>query len=158
MKNHNNKPGHIKVKFSANEDEKLIGIVTEIGDSDWVKVASRMKTRNPRQCRERWNNYLNPELNVEPWTKEEDEILLKKHKEFGGRWSKIGMFLKGRSDNAIKNRYMQYSRKPGKRIGSVNPSRFSKRSEEGKIDASDFFDLVFMDMDIDQYDDLSVLY
>ena len=102
---------NMKLKFTADEDTKLAKLVAEHGTKDWVKISFLMQTRNPRQCRERWNNYLNPDLRTDPWTAEEDQILEEKYKEYGAKWNKISKFLQNRSDNNIRNRWMMIARR-----------------------------------------------
>lgn len=48
---------------------------------------------------------MDPNINKGPWTPEEDEILIDKHAELGNKWAEISKFLKGRTDNMIKNRW-----------------------------------------------------
>lgn len=98
------------VKFTEEEDQKLIQIVKTFGTHDWKKVANHLKTRNARQCRERWNNYINPDLNESEWTVEEDNLLIKLQKEYGTAWNKIAKFFDKRSDNALRNRWMRLKR------------------------------------------------
>jgi hypothetical protein len=94
----------LKIKFSVEEDELLAYLVRELGTKGWKYIAQLMRTRNARQCRDRWNNYLNPALRMGGWTKEEDELLLKKYALFGSKWSKIAKHFKRRSDLSIRNR------------------------------------------------------
>lgn len=120
---HEKKPS-IKVKYTPAEDERLISIIEQIGTKDWLKVAKLMKTRNARQCRERWNNYLNPALINDPWTPEEDALLEEKFKEYGAGWNTIAKFFKGRSDNSLRNRHMKLMRaqkKQGKKVAISAP-------------------------------------
>ncbi|XP_022897794.1 transcription factor MYB3R-2-like, partial [Olea europaea var. sylvestris] len=57
-----------------------------------------------KQCRDRWNNHLNPEINKGAWTKEEDEVLISAHAVYGNKWAEMAKLLPGRLENSIKNR------------------------------------------------------
>ena len=46
------------------------------------------------------------------WTKKEDEIILRTVREVGTKWSRIARELPGRSDDAVRNRYIRIQRKP----------------------------------------------
>lgn len=46
--------------------------------------------------RERFVNKLNPEINKEPFSSEEDLIIVEGFKSFGSKWCKISKLLKGR--------------------------------------------------------------
>lgn len=94
-----------RIKFTPEEDEKLENLVKEYGVKSWKKIASIMKTRTTRQCRERYINYLSPLVKNGPWDAKQDALLIDKVKEMGPRWSKITKFFNSRSDVNIKNRY-----------------------------------------------------
>jgi hypothetical protein len=95
----------LKCKFTAEEDERLKMLVLAHGTDCWDVIAKLMGTRNHRQCRERWKNYLNPNLRTEPWSLEEDQLLVTKYAEYGPKWNKISRFFTNRSDNSIRNRW-----------------------------------------------------
>lgn len=104
------KKNNLKIKFTEEEDAKLHALVMQYGAKDWIHISQLMGTRNPRQCRERWNNYVNPALRTDPWTAEEDMLLDQKIAEFGPKWNKIAKFFRNRSDNSIRNRWMMMAR------------------------------------------------
>jgi hypothetical protein len=89
----------------------LVIIVSRFKNVTWASVASIMRTRNARQCRERYNNYLAPGLRRDEWTEDEDQLLLKKHAELGPKWNQISKFFDRRSDIALRNRHMTISRR-----------------------------------------------
>lgn len=43
----------------------------------WSDIAACIPGRVGKQCRERYHNHLDPNINKGPWTPEEDAILLK---------------------------------------------------------------------------------
>jgi len=92
-------------KFSKAEDELLRKLVEKYGETNWTVVAAHMKTRTPRQCRERFKNYLSTKIRNDPWTIEEETLLEEKVKELGPRWAKIALFFESRSDVNVKNHW-----------------------------------------------------
>ncbi|CAD8194786.1 unnamed protein product [Paramecium pentaurelia] len=78
----------------------------------WTQIAVSLYERNlqgnirtPKQIRERWMNYLNPELNKDQWMIKEDLIILNNVVKNGKKWSQISQQLNGRTENQVKNRY-----------------------------------------------------
>lgn len=101
---------HPKSKFTPDEDKCLRMLVEKYGETDWNKISSHMVNRNPRQCRERWLNYLSPKVSNSPWSAEEDEMLKKLHEELGSKWVKISQYFENRTDTNIKNRWLVLQR------------------------------------------------
>ena len=97
---------HCKHKFTPEEDERLSRLVRQFGETSWKRIADAMGTRNYRQCRERWKNYLAPNVSRDPWTAEEDRLLQDKFQELGSRWSVIAKFFPNRTDVSLKNRWV----------------------------------------------------
>lgn len=108
-------------KFTKEEDEKLQKVIRKLGTRDWEAIASCMKNRSPRQCRERWTNYLMPELSSAPWTPDEDELLEKLYSQYGSKWSKIASHFPNRSANIVRNRYRINSKKK-EEIKQIKPA------------------------------------
>lgn len=102
---------HFRRRFSAKDDEKLKRLVKKHGFGNWNVISQHMNGRNARQVHERYVNYLSPDLNKDPWTKEEEELLLAKRDEIGNQWKKISAFFKNRTDIALKSRYHQLIKK-----------------------------------------------
>jgi len=51
-----------KGPWTKDEDEMLIELVNEHGTKQWSIVASHLKARTGKQCRERWINNLDPTI------------------------------------------------------------------------------------------------
>ena len=100
----------IKYNWTPQEDYYLQQFVSMYGTKNWFLISYKMGSRNPRQCRERWENYINPELSTDPWTAEEDQLLREKYSELGTKWGKISKFLKNRTAIAARNRWYQLSK------------------------------------------------
>jgi hypothetical protein len=97
--------------FEPQEDERLRCLVDKFGAQDWVWIASHMPHRTARQCRERYKTYLCPEVNVTPWTEEEDRLLLSKYAANGSKWADFRPFFEKRTVNNIKNRWHTLTRR-----------------------------------------------
>lgn len=133
-----------RTKFSAAEDELLRKTVQKYGAKKWNTIAQHLPGRTARQCRDRFQNYLSPDLTNGPWSHEEDLLLLEKVDEYGSCWSKINKFFVGRSPNNIKNRYNTHLAKSKyhskKHLKKVAPS--IKKEEENECDVIKFDDVV----------------
>ncbi|KAJ6253779.1 myb protein-related [Anaeramoeba flamelloides] len=130
-----------KGKWSEEEDQRLVKMVEKYGSSNWSKVASHIKNRSSKQCRERWKNQLDPTIKKGPWSKEEDQILTDLFQKLGPKWSQMRNHLPGRPDNHIKNRWnstlkrnieqqentnLKPKKKRGRPFGSKNKKKNSK--------------------------------
>jgi hypothetical protein len=72
----------------------------------WSDIAARVGRRNGRQCRQRYEQYLSPEIVRGEWTEEEDVRLRELHEEYGPKWAHIARtFFPGRSSQMVKNRW-----------------------------------------------------
>ncbi|VDI77571.1 myb proto-oncogene protein [Mytilus galloprovincialis] len=96
-----------KGRWSREEDDLLRRVVElqKHNNTDWKKVAQYFRDRIDIQCQHRWFKVLNPELIKGPWTKEEDEKVIKLVKELGPkRWTVISRHLKGRTGKQCRER------------------------------------------------------
>jgi hypothetical protein len=101
----------IKGNWTPEEDMILKKKVADFGLKKWKEIATFLPGRIGKQCRERWYNNVDPNLNKEKWTIAEDLQLMELHKSFGNKWVQIQKFMPGRIDNDIKNRFNASLRK-----------------------------------------------
>ena len=91
--------------FLPCEDAVLFQVMRANPGISWKNVAFYLPGRTARQCRDRWVNYLNPDITFRSWTERDDEILQEKFAEYGPKWSKILNHFPNRSYNDLKNRF-----------------------------------------------------
>ena len=96
--------------FTAQEDAIImenVGACPAEFCSWQVLADTKLPGRTGKQIRDRWNNYLNPVLNHNAWSAEEDQRLWEAQAEYGRKWTVIGLekFHTTRSENQLKNRY-----------------------------------------------------
>ncbi|KAG2243897.1 hypothetical protein Bca52824_094272 [Brassica carinata] len=98
-------PELVKGPWSKEEDDTIIALVEKYGPTKWSTISQHLPGRIGKQCRERWHNHLNPGINKNAWTQEEELTLIRAHQIYGNKWAELTKFLPGRSDNSIKNHW-----------------------------------------------------
>jgi hypothetical protein len=100
-----------KGQWSAQEDKLLEQWVKTNGPKNWEACGRFIQGRKGKQCREHWNNCLNPELKKGNWGPEEDFLIMFFYEKCNGSWKKIIPLFDGRIENSIKNRFYSQLRK-----------------------------------------------
>ena len=127
----NLRPGSIKGPWSVEENKLLTEWVLKNGQKRWKQCEEFIPGRTGKQCREHWNNCLNPDLVKGDWTSEEDFLIMYFYSKCNGSWKKLINLFNGRTENSIKNRFFSQLRK----IASCNLSSAEKRlSSKIKLD------------------------
>ncbi|KAJ3944493.1 Pre-mRNA-splicing factor cef1 [Colletotrichum fioriniae] len=88
------------------EDEILKASVSKYGLNQWARVSSLLARKTPKQCKARWNEWLDPSIKKTEWSKEEDEKLLHLAKLMPTQWRTIAPAV-GRTANQCLERYQK---------------------------------------------------
>ena len=94
-----------RTPWSLNEDYLLRKAVMTFrhapqGRQDILFSAAMVPGRSAKQCRERWRNHVDPSISREPWSEEENALLLRLYEERYGKWCDISVAFPGRPDEA----------------------------------------------------------
>uniref|UniRef100_A0A0D9VEM4 Myb-like domain-containing protein n=1 Tax=Leersia perrieri TaxID=77586 RepID=A0A0D9VEM4_9ORYZ len=86
------------------EDKILIQMINS-GQTNWGTVACAIPGRNAQQCRLRWTCTLDPAINKQAWSQEEELRLIRAQQTYGNKWSAMVEHFPGRTNNAIKEHW-----------------------------------------------------
>jgi hypothetical protein len=82
--------------------------------------------RHHQDCREKWNNHLDPQVNRGKWTDQEDLDLLIEAEAIDCNWSLVSQeFKSSRTQHMLKNRYRS--------LLTLYKKKFSEKSEKKTI-------------------------
>ncbi|KAF8379453.1 hypothetical protein HHK36_028889 [Tetracentron sinense] len=92
--------------WTKEEDDVLTKAVQRFRGKNWKKIAESFSGRTDVQCLHRWQKVLDPNLIKGPWTKEEDDRIMKLVEECGRKkWSSIAKSLPGRIGKQCRERW-----------------------------------------------------
>lgn len=97
--------------WSVEEDGLLVSLIKS-AKHRWGQIAATLNTeihrcvrvRTGKQCKERWNNHLNPDINRGEWNAQEELYLLELYRDLGNKWCVISKELPTRTESNIKNK------------------------------------------------------
>lgn len=92
------------------EDAKVLELLANYGQS-WALIAAALGNRTGKQVRDRYLNYLRPDIKDEDFDVQEDRLLLALYYQLGAKWSKIASHIPGRTECQVKNRFYAHIKK-----------------------------------------------
>jgi len=103
-------PSIKKGRFTEEEDILVVAAVRRYG-TDFSRVAQFLPGRTSVQVRDRYNSFLKRQSTGEPWTSDDDALLIALVREHGeGNWSKICQHFVNRNRTQVRHRYSTLQR------------------------------------------------
>lgn len=122
-----------KGPWTIAEDKLLLDSMASFsGHICWEELSKMIPGRSAKQCRERWQFRLHPDVNKSPFEPWEDELIIFERNHNGSNWSYIASKLPGRTSCAVKNRWYTVLR-------SRRPDQSSRRAKVCPIQVTPFY-------------------
>eukprot|EP00980_Cylindrotheca_fusiformis_P011928 scaffold2830_cov131-Cylindrotheca_fusiformis.AAC.49 len=131
--------------WSSQEDTILVDCLQKVGACkiNWTAVARKVNRksddspRTGKQCRERWQNHLRPNIKKGNWSREEEEMIISLYQTFPNEWSSISKIMKNRTDNDIKNKWNSMQRSLAlKKAKRARTTTVTDKLDSGHIEPS----------------------
>lgn len=95
-----------KGQWTVDEDKLLLdAMATFQGHICWEELSKKIPGRTAKQCRERWQFRLHPDVSKMPFQPWEDDFIINERLTNGNHWARIASMLPGRTSCAVKNRW-----------------------------------------------------
>lgn len=88
------------------EDEILKAAVMKYGKNQWSRIASLLHRKSAKQCKARWNEWLDPSIKKTEWSREEEEKLINLVRLMPTQWRTIASLV-GRTASQCLEHYEQ---------------------------------------------------
>lgn len=120
--------------WKNSEDEILKAAVMKYGKNHWSRVASLMSRKTAKQCKARWNEWLDPRIKKTEWSREEDEKLLHLVKLLPTQWRTIAPAI-GRTPTQCIERYERLLDKASGTDNTEDSLQNLRKLKPGDIDS-----------------------
>ena len=126
--------------WKNSEDEILKVAVMKYGKNQWSRISSLLVRKTPKQCKSRWNEWLDPAIKKTEWSREEEEKLLHLAKIMPNQWRSIAPIV-GRSAAQCVSHYerlldaaqVEMHKEDGEG-GVLDPSADPRKLRPGEVD------------------------
>lgn len=123
---------HVKGGIWKNtEDEILKAAVMKYGLNQWSRISSLLVRKSAKQCKERWYEWLDPQIKKTEWTKDEEEKLLNLAKMFPCQWRTIAPIVGRTAFQCLEHYEKLLDKAQGRDIEDENDPR---KLRPGEID------------------------
>lgn len=104
----------LKGNWSGKEDDYIRNFVEKHGFKNIS--GCKLPNRSLKSIKDRWHNTLKPHISKEPWTIEEDYLLMRLYLRLGPKWKILSSIFRNRGGLDIKNRFYSTIRKESRRL------------------------------------------
>lgn len=115
------------------EDEILKAAVMKYGKNQWSRIASLLHRKSAKQCKARWNEWLDPSIKKTEWSREEEEKLLHLAKLMPTQWRTIAPII-GRTAAQCLEHYEYLLDKAAQRDNEEEAADDPRKLKPGEID------------------------
>jgi len=132
------------------EDEILKAAVMKYGKNQWARISSLLVRKSAKQCKARWNEWLDPTIKKTEWSREEEEKLLHLAKILPNQWRTIAPMV-GRTAAQCLKHYEKLLDQAQNRDENYDPSDDPRALRAGEIDPNPEINPAIPDMiDMDE--------
>ncbi|KAI8373134.1 Homeodomain-like protein [Radiomyces spectabilis] len=114
-------------RWEKEEDDALRAAVNVYGVGNWRIIQRHIPGRTDMQCRERWVNCLDPNLDFTPFNEEEIQRLKELYAIHGRKWSLLAEYFPGHTDNQVLREWKAIER----------GSRRKKQGDKSSVSSAD---------------------
>ncbi len=123
-----------KRKFTPEEDELILRLVSQHGEANWSIIAAQMQGKNRKQLRDHYVNFLKSQVSEDRFSPAEDAAMLELMRRYGRAWNTIARLMPGRSPISIKNRYYSKLRRVVKL--QARNGKYTDKEERTSVDTT----------------------
>jgi hypothetical protein len=91
--------------FAKEEDVLIKHYYEDLNIKDWKVISTYLENRTSKNCRDRYQNYLDPKIVNKPFDLEEEDLLIELVAKYGKKWNTIASQMNNRSPGSVKNKW-----------------------------------------------------